>query len=84
MFQMIGAEWCDKCRQAKKLIQERGFWDLIEYIDYDSPEGKQIAAKLGMEKIPFFIEDDKPLIYVGEILHRLTEARIKGAFGGEN
>ena len=84
MFQMIGAEWCAKCSQTKKLIQERGFWDLIEYIDYDSPEGKQIAAKLGMEKIPFFVEDGKPLIYVGEILHRLTETRIKEAFEGEN
>lgn len=84
MFQMIGADWCDKCRQAKKLIQERGLWDLIEYIEYDSPEGKQIAAKFGIDKIPFFVADGNPLIYVGEILSRLTEERIKQNYGSVN
>lgn len=80
MFQMIGAEWCDKCQQAKKLLQERGLWELIEYIDYESPEGKGIAAKLGAENIPFFVEDGNLVLYVGEMLHRLTEERIKQAY----
>lgn len=84
MFQMIGAEWCDKCRQAKKILQERGLWDFIQYIDYDSPEGKEIATKLGVEKIPFFVENGKLFHYVGEVLHRLTEERIKQTYGGAN
>jgi arsenate reductase-like glutaredoxin family protein len=80
MFQMIGAEWCDKCRQARKLLQERGLWDFIEYIDYDSLEGKRIAKKLGVDTIPFFVEDGKLIQYVGEMLHRLTEKRIMQAY----
>lgn len=80
MFQMVGAERCDKSRQARKLLQERGLWDFIEYIDYDSLEGKRIAKKLGVDTIPFFVEDGKLLRYVGEILHRLTEIRIKQAY----
>ncbi len=84
MFQMIGADWCDKCLQAKKLLEERGLWDLIEYIDYESTEGKEIAAQLGIENIPFFVEDGKPVLYVGEMLRRLTEERIRQAYEGAN
>ena len=84
MFQMIGAEWCDKCLQAKKLLQERGLWDFIEYVDYESEEGQKIASKLGIKNIPFFVEDGKPVLYVGQMLHRLTEERIKQAYEGEN
>ncbi len=80
---MIGAEWCDKCRQAKELLQGRGLWDFIDYIDYESPQGKEIAAKLGIKNIPFFVEDGELVLYVSEMLHRLTEERIKLAYGGE-
>lgn len=84
MFQMIGAVWCDKCQQAKELFQERGLWDLIEYIDFESPQGKGIAAKLGVEKVPFFVEDGNLVLYVGEMLHLLTQEKIKQAYEGEN
>lgn len=84
MFQMVGAEWCDKCHQAKKLLQERGLWDFITYIDYDSFEGKKIAKKLGIKNIPFFVENGVLVQYVGEMLHRLTEERIKQAYEGED
>ena len=84
MVRMIGAEWCDKCKQAKRLLQERGLLDLIEYVDYDSLEGRRLASKLEAKNIPFFVADGELVQYVGEVLHRLTEERIKQAFGGED
>jgi glutaredoxin len=80
-YQMIGAAWCDKCRKAKQILQEKGLWELIEYIDFDSPEGKRIAEKVGAEHIPFFVDGGELVEYVGQLLHKLTEIRLEQSFG---
>ncbi|TCL76515.1 hypothetical protein EDC14_1002274 [Hydrogenispora ethanolica] len=81
MFQMVGADWCDKCRKAKRVLQEKGLWEQIEYIDYDTPAGKKLAAQLGAEHIPFFVDQGELVEYVGQILHKLTEANLKKSLG---
>ena len=73
MYQMIGAEWCEKCQQAKKILKERGFWDSIEYINYDEPKAKDLVEKYGADTIPFFIGRGKLYTYFGELLEELEK-----------
>ncbi len=80
MVQMVGANWCDKCHNAKRILEQKGFWDQIEYIDYDSPAGKKLAAQLGAEFVPFFVDHGELVEYVGQILHKLTVASLQRSF----
>jgi thiol-disulfide isomerase/thioredoxin len=80
---MVGADWCDKCRQAKQIIQELGLWAQVQFIDFDDPEGKELAARYQREQIPFFVVGDELIEYVGQFLHVLTEARLIKEFGLE-
>lgn len=81
VFQMVGAEWCDKCRQVKQILKSRGLWELVDYIDYDAAEeGKILQEKLGAENLPFFIVDGRLVAHAGEFLHLLTETSLNQAF----
>ena len=59
MFQMVGAELCEKCQKSIKILKERGFWDKIEFIEIDQPEGQKLAADFGAVNIPIFLVEGK-------------------------
>ena len=80
---MVGANWCDKCRQAKNILEKKGVWDLVTYIDFDGQEGKGLADKYGAEHIPFYISDGHLISSTIEFVHLLQEASLTNAFGDD-
>jgi len=65
-------EECRKCREATKLLQQRGHWEKISKVVYfvnpDDPndEGAKLAKQFGVAKAPFFIvekDGDQPKVY---------------------
>jgi glutaredoxin len=83
MFRMYGAAWCEKCGKAKKILQERGLWELVEYVDYETPEGKAAGERLEAENIPFFEIDGEFVPHFGDFLHRLTHHALEQTYVDE-
>ncbi|MEW6357381.1 MAG: hypothetical protein AB1696_13710 [Planctomycetota bacterium] len=51
---------CNKCKQATRILQEKGLWDKISRVVYAIPgdnnsEGVKLAKEYNMKKAPFFI-----------------------------
>lgn len=73
MHQMVGAAWCQKCRQAKEILQNRGYWEQIEYLDYEQPAGKELVTRFAAAEVPFFVFEGLLIPTVGEFLRRLEQ-----------
>ena len=83
LFQMVGAEWCEKCQKSIKILKDRGFWDKIEFIEIDQPAGQKLAAEFGVEDIPFFLVEGRLITYFGEFLHLVTVASLNETYGSQ-
>ncbi|NOZ22822.1 MAG: hypothetical protein GXP25_17220 [Planctomycetes bacterium] len=51
---------CTKCKQATKILEQKGLWDMISKVAYAIPgdnnsEGVKLAKEYNMKKAPFFI-----------------------------
>ena len=51
---------CTKCKQASKILQQKGLWDKITKVALaipadDDSEGVKLAKEHNMKKAPFFI-----------------------------
>ncbi len=84
MWIMVGAAWCEKCQQTKELLFEKGLWQMVHYLDFETAEGKKIAVEYGAEQIPFFVVDGELVEYVGQFLHILTERKMKEELAKED
>jgi glutaredoxin len=80
---MVGADWCDKCQQAKGILETKGVWDMVTYIDFDGQEGKELAEKYGAKHIPFYICDGQLFTSTIGFLHLLQEISLKNAFDAD-
>ena len=55
---------CGKCHEATAMLQSRGLWDRIDEVawaqedDQTSP-GMVLAARVGVERAPFFVVRDE-------------------------
>lgn len=72
---MVGSDTCPKCRQAKKVLAERGLWAEIDYVDADSARGRELADAHGQENLPFYVLDGRAYAYTGEIMRILEAGR---------
>jgi len=61
---------CTKCKQATKILEQKGIWDKITRVVLavpgdNSSEGVQLAKEHNMKKAPFFIvkQDDGTKTY---------------------
>ncbi len=77
MWIVVGAAWCEKCQHTKELLFEKGLWQMVRYIDFETAEGKEMAVAYGAEQVPFFVADGARVEYVGQFLHILTERKLK-------
>ncbi|MGE5551804.1 MAG: hypothetical protein ACM3ZC_14925 [Bacteroidota bacterium] len=75
---MVGSDECRKCRQAKAVLNKRGLWPEIEYVEAGSARGRKLGAEHGLEVLPFYILDGKAYAYTGEVMRILEERREAG------
>ena len=46
LFQMVGAESCEKCQKSIKILKDHGFWDKIEFVEFDQPAGPKVSRRV--------------------------------------
>lgn len=70
------ADWCRACKQLLDVLKQRGTLSNYRVIDVATPEGKDIASKLGILAIPdcIVVARDRD---GGELARRCTDAEIK-------
>lgn len=73
---------CRKCREVTELLEQKGLWSRIDEVlwadgrDPTSP-GMQLAARLGVERAPFFVVRDEQ----GEQVYVSVLQLIRGRLG---
>ncbi len=79
---------CRKCREVTEFLQQKGLWSRIDEVvwaderDPASP-GMQLAARLGVERAPFFVVRDDSGEQVYQSVLQLIRARLGGAASSE-
>lgn len=78
---LASGEPCRKCAQTEDMLRRRGLWERIDEVvwaeedDPDSP-GMQLAARLGVERAPFFVVTDGSAEVVYESALKLIKERL--------
>lgn len=77
------ADWCGACKQLLETLREKGTLSNYRVIDVASPEGNEIALKLGISAIPdcIVVAKDKD---GGDVARRCTDAETKAILSGED
>jgi len=57
--EVLVSNWCGKCRQAKKILEEYP----VEWVLYNSPAGIKLLNQFKIEKIPAFVINKESMTY---------------------
>lgn len=79
---------CRKCQEASAVLESRGLWDRVDDVVWaqegdDASPGVVLAARLGVERAPFFIvrDDGGEQVYVSvlQLMRERLEQKVTAA-----